>query len=116
MIEPPLLPDPYVQHWLQRHPHPTSFLLHMVGIPPTLLGLLFFPIYVSLLGMSLFLVALALFLGGYLLQFIGHWLEGTDPGEIIYFKRKLGWSYVEFPRKREARRLAKVEVQAISEG
>jgi len=29
--------------------------------------------------------------------------EGTDPGEIIYFKRKLGWSYVEFPQKRTSK-------------
>ena len=32
-----------------------------------------------------------------LLQFAGHALEGTDPGEIIYLKRKLGLPYVEFP-------------------
>ena len=32
-----------------------------------------------------------------MLQFAGHVLEGTDPGEIIYFKRKLGLPYVEFP-------------------
>ena len=38
----------------------------------------------------MFLLALGLFVGGYLLQFAGHLLEGTDPGEIIYFKRKLG--------------------------
>ena len=51
----------------------------------------------ALLSLSVFLFALALFLGGYLLQFAGHALEGTDPGEIIYFKRKLGLPYVEFP-------------------
>ena len=52
----------------------------------------------------MFLLALGLFVGGYLLQFAGHFLEGTDPGEIIYFKRKLGLSFVEFPRPRAARR------------
>jgi len=45
-----------------------------------------------------------LFLGGYLLQFAGHALEGTDPGEIIYFKRKLGLPYVEFPPERNPSR------------
>ena len=44
--------------------------------------------------MPVFLVALALFVGGYLIQFAGHLIEGTDPGEIIYFKRKLGLPYV----------------------
>ena len=48
------------------------------------------PIYLCLLSLPIFLLALALFVGGYLLQFAGHLLEGTDPGEIIYFKRKLG--------------------------
>jgi hypothetical protein len=69
----------------------------MVGIPPTLLGALFVSIYLSLLSLPVFLLALALFVGGYFLQFAGHLLEGTDPGEIIYFKRKLGLPYVEFP-------------------
>jgi hypothetical protein len=68
----------------------------MVGIPPTILGVLMIPIYVTLLSLPLFLLALGLFVGGYLVQFLGHALEGTDPGEIILLKRKLGWSYVEF--------------------
>jgi Protein of unknown function (DUF962) len=102
MIEPPLTPDPRVQRWLQRHPHPTSFILHMLGIPATFLGALFIPIYIGLVSWSLFLLALGLFVGGYMLQFAGHLLEGTDPGEIIYFKRKLGRPYVEFPRPRAA--------------
>ena len=49
---------------------------------------------------ALFYLALALFVGGYVLQFAGHILGGTDPGEIIYFKRKLGLPYVEFPPPR----------------
>jgi hypothetical protein len=100
MLEPPLTPDPRVQRWLLRHPNPTSFILHIIGIPPTFLGVLFVPIYLTLLSVPLFLLALALFLGGFAVQFAGHLLEGTDPGEIIYFKRKLGLPYVEFPKKR----------------
>jgi hypothetical protein len=72
----------------------------MIGIPPTILGVLFVPIYLTLLSLPIFFVALALFIGGYVLQFAGHYLEGTDPGEIIYFKRKLGLPYVEFPAPR----------------
>jgi hypothetical protein len=102
MIEPPLPADPRVERWLLRHQRSTSFLLHMIGIPPTLLGALFVPIYLCRLSWPVFLLALALFLGGYLLQFAGHLLEGTDPGEIIYFKRKLGRPYVEFPPARRA--------------
>jgi Protein of unknown function (DUF962) len=103
MIEPILPADPLVQQWLDRHPRPTSFILHMIGIPPTILGVLFVPIYLSLLSLPIFLLALALFVGGYVLQFLGHLFEGTDPGEVIYFKRKLGLPYVEFPVPRSRR-------------
>lgn len=102
MIEPSLPPDPRVHRWLLRHSNPTSFILHMIGIPPTFLGALFVPIYLCRLSWSLFLLSLGLFVGGYLLQFAGHAFEGTDPGEVIYFKRKLGRPYVEFPRPRAA--------------
>src|SRR5262249_23689646 len=98
MLDPPLEPHPLVAHWLLRHPNPTSYILHIIGIPPTILRFLFIPIYLSLLSFPIFLLALALFLGGYVLQFAGHLLEGTDPGEIIYFKRKLNLPYVEFPK------------------
>lgn len=104
MIEPALTPDPRVRHWLLRHQRPISFILHMVGIPATFLGALFVPIYICLFSWTLFLLALGLFVGGYALQFAGHILEGTDPGEIIYFKRKFGRPYVEFPRPHAARR------------
>jgi 2-hydroxy-palmitic acid dioxygenase Mpo1-like len=97
MIYPPQPPNRLVGHWIERHRNWTSFILHILGIPPTILGALLCSIYVGLLSVPVFLFALALFLGGYVLQFAGHALEGTDPGEVIFFKRKLGMSYVEFP-------------------
>jgi hypothetical protein len=103
-----------VERWLLRHPHLTSFVLHMIGIPMTFLGALFVPIYLCIFSGSIFLLALALFLGGYLLQFAGHFLEGTDPGEVIYFKRKLGLPFVEFPRPRPARAATAVGAPAPS--
>ena len=96
MICPPLTSSPLVDYWYERHQSPVSFLLHLVGIPPTILGVLFVPVYMIGLSIPTFLFALALFVGGYLIQFLGHALEGTDPGEIIFFKRKLGLTYVEF--------------------
>jgi uncharacterized membrane protein YGL010W len=89
---------------MERHRDPTSFVLHMIGIPPTVLGVLLIPIYVWLMSVPVFLLALALFVGGYLVQFLGHALEGTDPGEIIFLKRKLGWSYVDIAPARKSRR------------
>lgn len=76
----------------------------MVGIPPTILGVLLIPVYGPIFSVSLFLFALALFVGGYLIQFLGHAFEGTDPGEIILLKRKLGLSYVDIAPARESRR------------
>ena len=76
----------------------------LVVVPPTILGVLLIPVYVFCLSVPIFLLALALFVGGYLVQFLGHALEGTDPGEIIYFKRKLGLSYVDIAPARRSRR------------
>ena len=82
MIYPPQPPVPLVQDWIERHRDPRSFVLHMLGIPGTILGVLLMPIYVMLMSVPLFLFALVLFVGGYLLQFLGHALDGTEPGEI----------------------------------
>jgi hypothetical protein len=103
MVYPPNPPHRLIGHWMDRHLSPASFVLHMIGIPPTILGVLLFSVYVGLLSRNVFVLALALFFGGYLLQFAGHVLERTDPGEIIYFKRKLGLPYVEFPHSRGPR-------------
>ena len=103
MICPPLSRSRLVDNWVERHRDPTSFILHMIGIPPTILGLLLVPVYVFGASIPTFLVALSSFVGGYLLQFLGHALEGTDPGEIIYFKRKLGLSYVDIAPSRASR-------------
>ena len=35
-----------------------------------------------------FLVALAAFTGGYALQFAGHWVDGTESGEMRWIKRQ----------------------------
>jgi uncharacterized membrane protein YGL010W len=95
MICPPLPPWSLIQDWIARHRDPASFVLHMFGIPPTILGVLLIPVYVTLLSIPIFLLALALFVGGYLIQFLGHVLDASEPGEIRYLRRKLGWTYPE---------------------
>src|SRR3954471_12116223 len=89
MICPPLAPSHVVQDWLDRHGRPVSFALHMVGIPMTLIGALMVPIYLYLFSAPVFLFSLSLFVLGYLIQFLGHALEGTEPGEIAYLRKKL---------------------------
>lgn len=117
MLYPPQPSSRLVAHWLERHQSPTSFILHILGIPPTILGVLLCSVYLGLLSVPIFLFAVGLFVGGYLLQFAGHALEGTDPGEVIYFKRKLGMPYVEFPpgRVRDAGLTAKPRTQSQGE-
>ncbi len=96
MIFSPQPPAPLVVNWIERHRDPRSFALHLLGIPGTILGVLLLPIYVLLMSFSLFLVALALFVGGFLLQFLGHALDGSEPGEIKALRR--WWS-----RRKEVR-------------
>jgi hypothetical protein len=93
VICPPLSSWNVIEGWIARHRDPTSFVLHMFGIPATILGVLLIPIYVMLISIPIFLFALALFVGGYLIQFLGHVVDWTEPGEIAYLRRKLGWSY-----------------------
>lgn len=71
-------------NWLSRHRNGFNFAIHMVGIP---LSLLVAP---ALWFLAPWTWGLAAFLGGYLLQWIGHRVEGNDVGEFIPIKRWLG--------------------------
>ncbi len=74
--------------WLLRHQHPFNFAIHLAGIPIAVAGLvlLFCPVrwYWGAGGLVL----------GYLLQYIGHAVEGNDVGEWAGIKRLLGLPYV----------------------
>ena len=77
-----------LRNWLQRHRHPFNFWIHLVGIPMAVAGvvLLFVP------GWRYW--GLAGFVLGYVLQYIGHQVEGNDLGEWAAIKRLLGLPYV----------------------
>src|SRR4051794_18454961 len=74
--------------WRVRHLHPFNFAIHLIGIPMAVagLGLLFLdiPWY---WGAGAFVL-------GYVLQYIGHAVEGNDLGEWAGIKRLLGLPYV----------------------
>jgi uncharacterized membrane protein YGL010W len=80
------------QGWRLRHQLPFNFVLHMVGIPLALAGVL--------LLLLLPWLPLAWYWGvgavvvGYLLQYVGHRAEGNDVGEWAAVKRLLGLPYV----------------------
>ncbi len=71
------------RNWLLRHQHPANFYIHLVGIPMALVG-------VVVLFFLPWPVGLTLFVLGYVLQWIGHRIEGNDVGELIPLKRLLG--------------------------
>ncbi len=81
-------------NWLERHQHPFNFWIHLVGIPCAVAG-------VVLLCLQMWLWGAGLFILGYLLQYIGHRVEGNDVGEWAAVKRMLGLPYVGIAPRRE---------------
>lgn len=83
-----------LSNWLERHRHPASLVLHAIGIPMLVFGLILgaWQLYQSL--WSLWWRPIGLIGVSYLLQWIGHLIEGNDMGEVILIKRMLGKPYV----------------------
>jgi hypothetical protein len=78
-----------LENWLERHRHPFNFWIHMLGIPLAVAGVV---LLIAWPGQWYWgLGALVL---GYLLQWIGHTVEGNDVGEWAGIKRLLGLPYV----------------------
>ena len=73
-----------IDNWQKRHRNSTCFWLHMMGIPACFIAA---PI---LLILRQWLLSLAIFVGGYALQFIGHLIEGNRSGEEMLLRRILG--------------------------
>ncbi|KKK77873.1 hypothetical protein LCGC14_2849200 [marine sediment metagenome] len=73
-----------IDNWRKRHRNATSFWLHMIGIPACFL------IAPVLLILRMWWVGIAMFIGGYALQFIGHLVEGNRSGEEVYLRKLLG--------------------------
>jgi hypothetical protein len=82
------------RNWLMRHQNSFNFWIHMLGIPLAVTGLLllfFIPWYWGV----------GAIVAGYLLQWIGHRVEGNDVGEFIPVKRLLGLPVVAIAPRRE---------------
>ena len=90
-------------NWLSRHQNNFNFAIHMLGIP---LALLVAPILFFLLPWPW---GTAAFVLGYLLQWIGHKVEGNDVGEFIPIKKLFGLKTIatapqfQLPRSPEVR-------------
>lgn len=68
--------------------------LHLIGIPLTLAAVALAIVQLSQWRWDLWWRPAGLLLAGYLLQWIGHQVEGNDMGELILFKKWLGRPYV----------------------
>jgi uncharacterized membrane protein YGL010W len=69
--------DEWVVQYAKSHQHPINRFCHTVGIPliavsfPLFVAAFFFP--------AMWVVPVALFVIGWIFQFIGHWFEGKPP-------------------------------------
>ncbi|GIK17328.1 MAG: hypothetical protein BroJett003_22920 [Planctomycetota bacterium] len=84
----------WLDNWRMRHRHPVSLWLHLLAIPMLpVAGVL---VIVQLIdgAWTLWWRPAGLFTLSYLLQWIGHRLEGNDMGEVILIKKFLGRPYV----------------------
>ncbi len=83
----------FLENYMARHQNMANQLLHLVGVPITFIASIVF------LCLQQWWWALGCFVGGYILQFIGHAIEGNDAGEVVLVKKWLGKPYVEFAPK-----------------
>jgi uncharacterized membrane protein YGL010W len=72
-----------ISNWRKRHRNTTNFWLHMVGIPACFLAC------PAMLVAGRGWLGLSLFVAGYALQFIGHFVEGNSSGEQMLLRRLL---------------------------
>jgi len=71
----------YMSQYDHEHTNPWNKLLHGIGIPVILAGIV-------LLALTHWRIGLALFVGGWILLFAGHRIEGNKPAffqVVIYF-------------------------------
>jgi hypothetical protein len=76
-----------LKNWLSRHRHPFNRWIHFIGIPMAVAGVVLFCCGFWWWGLGAFVV-------GYLLQYLGHLVEGNDLGEWAAIKRLFGLPYV----------------------
>lgn len=69
--------EEWVEEYAESHQHPVNKWTHTFGIPMIAVSILLVP--VSFFVAGLWRVALALFVFGWILQFVGHYFEGKPP-------------------------------------
>ncbi len=96
----------WLARWLERHQHPASLVLHLIGIPLTIAAVVVAGVQLAQWRWDLWWRPVVLLLLGYLPQWIGHRIEGNDMGEVIVVKRWLGKPYTAVAPRRSSRKQA----------
>jgi len=81
------------ENWFVRHQDRGSMILHAIGIPLTIVAVPAVILAVVSGRVWLYGLAGAFVVAGYAMQFVGHWIEGNDAGEVILIKKLLGRPY-----------------------
>lgn len=69
--------DEWISEYSKSHEHPVNRLTHKIGIPMIVLSLPLFLLAIFIRGF--WIVPVALFVVGWIFQFIGHAFEGKPP-------------------------------------
>ena len=69
--------DEWIRQYAESHQHPVNRVCHTVGIPLIAAAI---PLFVlGFFASGLWLLALVMFVVGWVFQFVGHWFEGKPP-------------------------------------
>ena len=83
----------WLENWLERHRSPVSRALHAVGIPLAVAAVVLAAVQLCQWRWDLWWRPGALLVAGYVLQYVGHRVEGNDLGEVVLIKKLLGRPY-----------------------
>jgi len=87
-----------LSNWRERHRDPFNFWIHLVGIPMTVVGV----VLLFALPWDQWYWGVGAFVLGYILQYIGHRVEGNDLGEWAGIKRLCGLPCVAIAPQKKA--------------
>ena len=69
--------DEWIRQYGESHQHPVNRVCHTVGIPLIAVSI---PLFIlGFVASGLWLLALTMFVVGWVFQFVGHWVEGKPP-------------------------------------
>ena len=69
--------DEWIRQYAESHQHPVNRVCHTVGIPLIAASVPLF--FLGFIASGLWLLALLMFVAGWVFQFVGHWFEGKPP-------------------------------------